>query len=94
MTPDGQQFLSYDCPKLAGLLKLKKFWTDLTFQDKSGFWRNFSMTSREILYTKNAMNELFFLLVTHTSYFDTRFGRYGFLKSGYGADQILDRLVI
>jgi hypothetical protein len=41
---------------------------------------------------ENAINELRFLLVTHTAYFDTRFGRYGPLKLGYGADQVLDRL--
>jgi hypothetical protein len=52
------------------------------------------MTSPKTLYTKNTINELSFSPVTHTSYFDTRFGRYGFLKSGYGADQILDRLII
>jgi hypothetical protein len=40
---------------------------------------------------KNSVNELRFPLVTHMSYFDTRFGRYGFLKLGYGADHILDR---
>jgi hypothetical protein len=43
---------------------------------------------------KNAINELIFLVVTHTAYFDTRFGSYGFFKSGYGAEQILDRLII
>jgi hypothetical protein len=43
------------------------------------------MTSPETLYTKNAVNELSFLLITHTYYFDTRFGCYGFLKLGYGA---------
>jgi hypothetical protein len=35
---------------------------------------------------KNAVNELSFLLITHTDYFDTRFGCYGFLKLGYGAE--------
>jgi hypothetical protein len=44
------------------------------------------MTSPETLYTKNAMNELSFLLVTHTDYFDTRFGCYRFLKLGYVAE--------
>jgi hypothetical protein len=52
------------------------------------------MTSPETLYTKNAVNELSFLGVTHMAYFDTRFGRYAFLKSGYGADHNLDRLDI
>jgi hypothetical protein len=52
------------------------------------------MTSSETLYTKNVANKLSFPLVTHRTCFDTRFGCYGFLKSGYSADQILDRLGI
>jgi hypothetical protein len=40
----------------------------------------------ETLYTKNAINELSFTLVTHTAYSDRRFRRYGFLNSGYGAE--------
>jgi hypothetical protein len=40
----------------------------------------------------DAVNELSFLLVTHTAYSDARFDRYGILKSGQGAEQILDRL--
>jgi hypothetical protein len=51
-------------------------------------------TSLEILYMKIFINELSFLLVTHTTCFDTQFGRYGFLKSGFFADQVLDRLCI
>ncbi len=43
---------------------------------------------------KNVVNEHSFLLVTHTTYFNTRFGRYDLLKSGYGAELILDRLHI
>jgi hypothetical protein len=50
------------------------------------------MTSPETLYTKNAINELNFTPVTHTAYSDTWFGRYGFLKSGYGAELIPDRM--
>jgi hypothetical protein len=49
------------------------------------------MTSLETLYTKNAVIEHFFPLVTDTAYSDTQFGCYGFLKSGYGAELILDR---
>jgi hypothetical protein len=44
------------------------------------------MTSPETLYMKNTVNELSFLLVTHTDYFNIRFGCYGFLKLGYGAE--------
>jgi hypothetical protein len=61
---------------------------------KSGFWNNFAMTSPETLYTKHVFNELRFLLVTHTTYFDIRFGRYEFLKLYFTAGQILDRPVI
>jgi hypothetical protein len=64
------------------------------FQHESGFWWNFALTSPEALYIKNVANELSFPLVTHTTCFNTRFGHYGFLKSGYGARQILDRLGI
>jgi hypothetical protein len=52
------------------------------------------MTSLETLYMKNVVNELSFLLVTHTTCFDIRFGRYGILKSGFGAGPFLHRLDI
>jgi hypothetical protein len=51
------------------------------------------MASQETSYTKNVANKLSFLLVTHMTHFGTWFGRYGFLKSGYGAELILDRLM-
>jgi hypothetical protein len=51
------------------------------------------MTSPETMYTKNAFNKYIFTPVTHMAYYDTRFGRYGFLKSGYGAELILDILL-
>jgi hypothetical protein len=44
------------------------------------------MTSPETLYTKNSANEHSFTLVTHTAYSDTRFDRYGFLKTEQGAE--------
>jgi hypothetical protein len=52
------------------------------------------MTSLETSYTKDVANELSFLLVIHTTCFDIRFGRYGFLKSGFSTRQILDNLGI
>jgi hypothetical protein len=58
----------------------------LTFRHKSGFWQNFATTFPETLHVKNAVNELILTPVTHTAYSDTRFCRYGFLKSGYGAE--------
>jgi hypothetical protein len=45
------------------------------------------MTSLETLDMKNTDNGLSFPLVTHTAYFDTRFCRYGLLKSGYSTGQ-------
>jgi hypothetical protein len=38
----------------------------------------------------DAVNELSFLLVTHTAYSNARFDRYGILNSGQGAEQIQD----
>jgi hypothetical protein len=52
------------------------------------------MTSPEASCTKNVTSALSFVLVNHTTCFDIRFGRYGFLKSGFSARQILDRLGI
>jgi hypothetical protein len=52
------------------------------------------MSSTETLNIKVSINELSSPVVTHTSYFDTRFRSNRLLKSGYSADQILDRLGI
>jgi hypothetical protein len=52
------------------------------------------MTSSETLNTKVIVNELIFLLVTHTTYSDARFDSYGILNSGQGAENFLDRLNI
>jgi hypothetical protein len=52
------------------------------------------MTSPETLNTKFSINELSFPLVTHTAYSDARFDSYEILKSGQGAEHILDRLDI
>jgi hypothetical protein len=46
------------------------------------------MTTVETLNTKLAINELSFLLVTHTSDFDAGFDCYGILKSGQGAEKL------
>jgi hypothetical protein len=43
---------------------------------------------------KDVTNELSFLLVTHMTCFDILFGRYGFLKSGFSAREILDSMGI
>jgi hypothetical protein len=50
------------------------------------------MTFPETLNTKVADNELSFPLVTHMDYSDARFGSYGILNSGRGAENFLDRL--
>jgi hypothetical protein len=52
---------------------------DHTFLYKIGSWRNFTMTSLETSPMKNVTNKLNFLLVTHTTHFDRRFGRYNIL---------------
>jgi hypothetical protein len=51
------------------------------------------MTFPEILNTKVVVNELSFLLVTHTTYFDARFDSYGILKSGRGAEKLSGQTV-
>jgi hypothetical protein len=50
------------------------------------------MTFPETLNTKVADSELSFPLVTHMAFSDTRFGSYEILKSGRGAENVLDRL--
>jgi hypothetical protein len=52
------------------------------------------MTSPETSYMKDVANELRFLLVTHTTCFNIRFGRYGFSQSDFRAREILDSLGI
>jgi hypothetical protein len=52
------------------------------------------MISLETLNAKFSASELSFPLVTHTVYSNARFDNYRLLKSGYGAEQILDRLDI
>jgi hypothetical protein len=49
------------------------------------------MTFPETLNTKVAINELSFLLVTHTVYSYARFDRYDILKSARGGENFLDR---
>jgi hypothetical protein len=49
------------------------------------------MTFLETLNTKVAINELSFLLVTHTVYSDARFDRYDILNSARGGENFLDR---
>jgi hypothetical protein len=50
------------------------------------------MTSPETSYMKNVTNELRFLVVTHMTHFDIRFGRYGILKSCFSSGQVMNRL--
>jgi hypothetical protein len=83
--------MSYDCRKLDQFAEFE-FWADRTFRSKSGFWQNFAMTFPETLNTKVADNELIFPLVTHMAYSNARFGSYGILKLGRGAENFLDSL--
>jgi hypothetical protein len=85
--------VSYDYQKLDRLLD-RNFWIDLASLYESGFWQKFPMTSLETLYMKNVVNELSFLPVTHTTYFDIRFGYYEFFEHRFPTDQVLDRPVI
>jgi hypothetical protein len=83
--------MSYDVGNSIGLLN-QEFCADYTFWHKSGFLAKFRHDlPRNVEY---AINKLIFPLVTHMVYSDTRFGSYGLLKSGRGAEQILDRLDI
>jgi hypothetical protein len=68
------------------------FLVDHAYLYKTGFWRNFAMTFRETSHTKNVTKELSFALVTHTTHFDKRFGRYGILNSCFSSEHDLDRL--
>jgi hypothetical protein len=52
------------------------------------------MTSPEALNTKVIINELIFLLITHTVYSDAWFDSYGLLKTGQNAEHFLDILDI
>jgi hypothetical protein len=91
MVPNGYRFTSYNCRTIDWLAE-SSFWADWTFRSNSGIWQNFAMTSTETLNTKVADNEFSFPLVTHMAYSDARFGNYGILKSGRGAENFLDRL--
>jgi hypothetical protein len=68
------------------------FLADHTYLYKTGFWRNFAMTSPKTLHMKNVANELSFPLVTHMTHFDIRFGRYGISKSCFSSGHVMDRL--
>jgi hypothetical protein len=52
------------------------------------------MTSLETLNTKITINELIFLLVSHTVDADARLDSYRILKLGHGAENIPGRLDI
>jgi hypothetical protein len=41
---------------------------------------------------RNVANEISFLLVTHMTHFDIRFGCYGILKSCFSSGRVMDRL--
>jgi hypothetical protein len=67
------------------------FLADHTNLHKTGFWQNFAITSPETSHTKNVANELRFLLVTHMTHFDIRFGCYSILKSCFSSAHDMDR---
>jgi hypothetical protein len=49
------------------------------------------MTSPETSHMKHVVNELRFLLVTHTTHFNIRFGHYGNLNSYFSSGHAMDR---
>jgi hypothetical protein len=49
------------------------------------------MTTPETSSMKNVTNELVFPLVTHTTRFDIRFGRYSALKFCFSSGWVMDR---
>jgi hypothetical protein len=91
ITPNGQRITSYGYQRMAGWLNRGKL-SRLDLQTQISIWLNFSMTFLETLNTKVADSELSFPLVTHMTFSDARFGSYGILKSGRGAENFLDRL--
>jgi hypothetical protein len=64
------------------------FLADHTFLYKTSFWQNIAMTSPETSYMKNVTNKLSFLLITHMTHFNIRFGRYGILNSYFSSGQV------
>jgi hypothetical protein len=83
--------MSYDCQKFDRFAE-SEFWADWILWSKSGFWQNIAMTFPETLNTKVSDSKLSFPLVTHMAFSNARFGSYGILKSGRGAENFLDRL--
>jgi hypothetical protein len=68
------------------------FPADDTFLYKTSFWWNFAMTTPETSYMKNIAHKLSFLLVTHTTHFGVRFGRYVALNFCFSSGHVVDRL--
>jgi hypothetical protein len=68
------------------------FLADHTYLYNTGFWQNFAMTFPKTSHTKNVTNELRFILVTHMTHFDKRFGCYSILKFYFSSRHDLDRL--
>jgi hypothetical protein len=93
MAPNNRRFMSYGCRKL-DLFAESEFLVRPYFRHKSPIWQNFTMTSLETLNTKITVNELIFLLVSHTVDADARLDSYGILKLGQGAENFPGRLDI
>jgi hypothetical protein len=91
ITPNGQRITSYGYHRMARWLNRGKL-SRLDLPTQISIWQNFATTFLETLNTKVADNDLSFLLVTHIAFSDARFGSYGILKSGRGAQNFLDRL--
>jgi hypothetical protein len=74
-----------------GTIELEKSGQTWPFGTSQVFGNIFPWPPQKLCIWKNVINELSFLLVTHTTCFDIWFGPYGILKSDLSAGQILDR---
>jgi hypothetical protein len=91
ITPNSQRIMSYGYQRMASWLNRGKL-SRLDLPTQISIWQNFAMTFLETLNTKVSDNDLSFPLVNHMAFSDARFGSYGILKSGRGAENFLDRL--
>jgi hypothetical protein len=76
--PNGYRFASYRSWKLDWSLN-QHFWQIKPSCIKQSFGKISPWPTQKLWY-ENIANELSFLLVTHTTHFNIRFGRYGALK--------------
>jgi hypothetical protein len=91
--PNGRRYTSYGCRKIDRFAESEVL-DRLHLSAQVRILITFAITSPETLNTKVSINELTFLLVTHTVHSNARFDSYGVLKSGQGDEYFLDELDI